>query len=348
MKKILSLILATLMVLCLFTGCINGDDDKVSSAASKEQPSSQPAVKYDVKLAALKGPTGMGMSYLLKDANDGKTLNNYDYEIYNGPEEVTAKLISGQVDIAALPTNAVATLYNKSNGKVKILALNTLGVLYLVSKGDSIKDVDDLKGKTIYVSGQGATPEYALSYVLEQNGLKVGKDVKFDFTYSNHDDLVAFAASGKADVVLLPEPKVTALLTKNNELKVAFDLNDLWASAVADSDNKDSIIAMGCIAVNTAFAEKNPKAVANFVKEYEQSVNKVNKDHSAAAQVIAELELVPAAPIALKALPRCNIVCITGEQMVSKVSNFYNVLYTANPNSIGGKLPDENFYYIVK
>ncbi len=347
MKKIISLILATLMVLCLFVGCDNSADDKASSAASVQQ-SSQPAVKPDVKLAALKGPTGMGMSYLLKDAKEGKTLNNYDCEIYNGPEEITAKLVSGQIDIAALPTNAAATLYNKSNGKVKILALNTLGVLYLVSKGDSIKDVDDLKGKTIYVSGQGATPEYALAYVLEQNGLKVGTDVKFDFTYSSHDDLVAYAASGKADVVLLPEPKVTALLAKNAELKVAFDLNDLWASAVADSDNKDSVIAMGCIAVNTAYAEKNPQAVANFVKEYEQSVNKVNEDHSAASQVIAELEIVPAAGVALKALPRCNIVCITGEQMINKVSNFYNVLYTANPDSIGGKLPDENFYYIVK
>ena len=305
-----------------------------------------PQKKADVKLAALMGPTGMGMSYLLKDAKDGKTLNNYQYEVFSGPEEVTSKLASGQLDIAALPTNAAATLYNKTNGKVKILALNTLGVLYIVTKGDSIKTVDDLKGKTIYVSGQGATPEYALTYVLNENGLKVGADVKLDFTYANHDDLVAFAAAGKADVVLLPEPKVTALLNKNAEYKATFDLNDLWADAVADSDNKDSVIAMGCIAVNTAFAESNPEAVKNFIKEYNESVNKVNADSSAASAVIAEMGIVPAAPVALKALPRCNIVCITGDEMKDKINDFYNVLYTANPDSVGGKLPDDEFYYV--
>lgn len=344
MKKLISLLLAIVMVLGLFTACganTNTDTSSVQSTQSKE-----PAKKEDVKLATLMGPTGMGMAYLLDAAKKGEAQNNYDFTVYSGPEEVTAKLVSGQIDIAALPTNAAATLYNKSNGKVKIIALNTLGVLYLVTKGDSIKDVSDLKGKTIYVSGQGATPEYALTYVLNENGLKVGTDVKLDFTYANHDDLVAFAASGKADVVLLPEPKVTALLTKNAELKVAFDLNDLWTDAVKDTENKDSIIAMGCIAVNTAFAESKPQAVAKFLEEYEASVKKVNDDHTAASQVIAEVGIVPAAPVALKALPRCNIVCITDNEMKDKINAFYNVLYTANPASVGGKLPDDNFYYI--
>ena len=345
MKRLISLILATVMVLCVFASCGTGASTDTSSVQSEVQ-SKEPAKKADVKLATLMGPTGMGMAYLLDDAKNGKALNNYEYEVYSGPEEVTTKLVSGQVDIAALPTNAAATLYNKSNGKIKLVALNTLGVLYLVTKGDSIKEVADLKGKTIYVSGQGATPEYALTYVLNENGLEVGKDVKLDFTYANHDDLVAFAASGKADVVLLPEPKVTALLTKNTELKVAFDLNDLWADAVKDTDNKDSIIAMGCVAVNTAFAEANPDAVANFLKEYKASVDKVNEDNAAAAEVIAGAGIVPAAPVALKALPRCNIVCITGDEMKAKINDFYNVLYTANPDSVGGKLPDDNFYYI--
>ncbi len=344
MKKLISLLLAIVMVLGLFTACgtnANTDTSSVQSTQSKE-----PAKKEDVKLATLMGPTGMGMAYLLDAAKKGEAQNNYDFTVYSGPEEVTAKLVSGQIDIAALPTNAAATLYNKSNGKVKIIALNTLGVLYLVTKGDSIKDVSDLKGKTIYVSGQGATPEYALTYVLNENGLKVGTDVKLDFTYANHDDLVAFAASGKADVVLLPEPKVAALLTKNAELKVAFDLNDLWTEAVKDTENKDSIIAMGCIAVNTAFAEAKPQAVAKFLAEYEASVKKVNDDHTAASQVIAEVGIVPAAPVALKALPRCNIVCIADNEMKDKINAFYNVLYTANPASVGGKLPDDNFYYI--
>lgn len=344
MKKLISIILATVLVLCLFASCGTGATTDTSSVSSVEA-SKAPAKKTEVKLGALAGPTGMGMSYLLKDAKEGKALNNYDFEVFSGPEDVGPKLVTGKLDIAALPTNAAANLYNTSKGKVKILALNTLGVLHIVTKGDNIKTVDDLRGKTIYVSGQGATPEYVITYVLNQNGLEVGKDVKLDFTYSNHDDLVAFAAAGKAEVVLLPEPKVTALLTKNPQLTVAFDLNDLWAEAVADKDNKDSVIAMGCIAVNTAFAEKNPEAVSNFLKEYKASVNKVNENHSAAATVIAELGIVPAAPVALKALPRCNIVCITGDDMKDKISDFYNVLFTAKPEFIGGKLPDDNFYY---
>ena len=344
MKKLIALILSVVMVLSLFAAC--GTTANTDTSSTQSTKSEEPAKKDDVKLAALMGPTGMGMAYLLDAAKKGEAENNYDFTVYSGPEEVTSKLVSGQVDIAALPTNAAATLYNKSNGKVKILALNTLGVLYLVTKGDNIKDVADLKGKTIYVSGQGATPEYVLTYVLNQNGLKVGTDVKLDFTYANHDDLVAFAAAGKADVVLLPEPKVTALLTKNADLKVAFDLNDLWADATKDGENNDSAIAMGCIAVNTEFAKAKPQAVEKFLEEYKASVNKVNLDHEAASQVIADMGIVPAAPVALKALPRCQIVCITGNAMQAKISAFYNVLYTANPDSVGGKLPDDNFYYV--
>ena len=344
MKKVISLVLALVLVLGVFVSCGSNATD----TSSVEQPSSTtPAKKPDVKLAAIMGPTGMGMSYLLDDSNNGKTLNNYKYEVFSGPEDIGPKLVSGKLDIAALPTNAAANLYNKSNGKIKVIALNTLGVLYIVTKGDAIKTVDDLKNKTIYVSGQGATPEYILTSVLNNNGLQVGKDVKLDFTYANHDDLVAYAAAGKADILLLPEPKVTALLNKNAEYKVAFDLNDLWAEANGDK-NDDSSIVMGCVAVNTAFAEANPDAVANFLTEYKASVDKVNLDYTAASEVIAKVGIVPAAPVALKALPRCQIVCITGNAMQARISKFYNVLYTANPDSIGGKLPDDNFYYTEK
>ncbi len=340
MKKILSLIMTVVLIAAMFVSCAsNNDTAVVSSKTESVAPTS-----YDVNIAALAGPTGMGMAFML---NSDDTINNYNYTIAASPDEVTSKLLTGTYDIAALPTNVAATLYNGSQGKIKLLALNTLGVLYILEKGDSIKNIKDLKGKTVYVSGQGSTPEYVLRYLLEENGLNPNKDVKLDFTYTAHADLVAYAASGKADVVVLPEPTVTALLAQNSDMRVAIDLNEAWADVVADDDDdEDSIISMGCVAVRTEFAQKNPEAVKNFLKDYEASVNKVNSDYAAASEKIAELGIVAKSAVALKALPRCNIVFVSGRKMESQIEDFYELLFEANPKSIGGKLPDDEFYYI--
>ncbi len=340
MKKLLSVLIAALMILTCFAGCDNGS----STASSKDisSVSSEPT-SYDVNIATLAGPTGMGMAFML-DSDD--TINNYEYTVASAPDEVTSKLLTGYYDIAALPTNVAATLYNGSNGKIKLLALNTLGVLYVLEKGNTIDSIDDLKGKTIYVSGQGAVPEYMLDYLLSENGIDPDNDVTIDFTYSTHADLVAYAATGAADVVLLPEPTVTSLLSQNTDMRVALDLNEVWEDTLKGTDYEDSIISMGCVAVNTEFANKYPEAVSNFLTDYENSINKVNNDYQAASEKIAELGIIPKAPVALKALPRCNIVFLSGEKMVDQVKNFYDVLYSSNPKSVGGKLPDEAFYYV--
>lgn len=340
MKRILSLLLAVMMIALCFAGC----DNSAATASSKEAASSKAEpTSYDVKIAALAGPTGMGMAYLF-DSKD--TINKYDYTVAAAPDEVTSKLLTGHYDIAAVPTNVAATLYNGSNGKVKLLALNTLGVLYVLEKGDTIKDIKDLKGKKIYVSGQGAVPEYMLSYLLSANGIDPDNDVTIDFTYSTHADLVNFAATGAADVVLLPEPTVTSLLSQNKDMRVALDLNDVWDETVKGTEYEGSVISMGCVAVNTEFAKKYPEAVKNFLVDYENSINKVNADYEAASERIAELGIIPKAPVALKALPRCNIVFSAGEDMIEQLENFYYVLHTFNPKSVGGKLPDEAFYYV--
>ncbi len=343
MKRFVSIITMLVFVLTILSAC--------QAVPAKEESTSEntteAAKKATVKLATLSGPTGMGMAYLLDDAQGGKTLNDYEYTVCASPDEITGKIVSGGFDIAALPTNAAATLYNKSNGKIKLLALNTECVLYILEKGDSIKSVSDLKGKTIYVSGQGSTPEYILNYVLEANGLEVGKDVKLDFTYATHNDLVAFAATGKADVILLPEPAVTGLLAKNKEMRVALDINDVWEDTVEDTEFADSEIAMGCVVVNTAFLQKNPDAVQNFLKEYEASIEKISDEEKLdeSAKVIAKVGIVAAEGVAKSALPRCNITFETGAEMKSQVEGFYKVLFDANPSSVGGKMPDENLYY---
>ena len=343
MKKCISVITVLVLVLTMFAAC-QAVPIKEENTTEK---TTEAAAKATVNLATLQGPTGMGMAYLLDDADSGKTLNDYEYTVCASPDEITGKIVSGGLDIAALPTNAAATLYNKSNGKIKLLALNTECVLYILEKGDSIKSIADLNGKTIYVSGQGSTPEYILNYVLEENGLEIGKDVKLDFTYATHNDLVAFAATGKADVVLLPEPAVTGLLAKNKDMRVALDINDVWEDTVDETEFADSEIAMGCVVVNTAFLEKNPEAVKNFLKEYEASIEKIEDEErlDESAKVIAKVGIVAAEGVAKNALPRCNITFETGAEMKSQIEGFYKVLFDANPSSVGGKMPDENLYY---
>ena len=341
MKRMICLLLSIALVALCFAGC-SGDTTAASSAA--EPASSETPVSYEVKLATLAGPTGMGMAFML---DEDSTRNTYDYTIASAPDEVTSKLLTGAYDIAALPTNVAATLYNGSEGKVKLLALNTLGVLYILEKGETIKSIQDLKGKKIYVSGQGSTPEYLLDYLLAQNGIDPDKDVDIDFTYSTHADLVAFAATGAADVVLLPEPTVTALLSQNPDMRVALDLNGVWEDTVAGTEQQGSVVSMGCVVVRTEFAEQNPQAVANFLADYEDSVMKVKADYQAAAEKIEALGIVAKAAVALKALPRCSIVFIDGQEMVDQIGPFYQVLFNANPKSVGGKLPDSNFYYVA-
>ena len=346
MKKLVSVLLALCFVLS-FAACAKKPMTEPTTAPAPVEDETPEATGVTVKLATLQGPTGMGMAYLLNDADEGKTLNNYEYEVCAGPDEITGKIVSGELDIAALPTNAAATLYNKSNGKVKLLALNTECVLYILEKGDTIKSMADLKGKTIYVSGQGSTPEFLLNFLLEQSGLKVGEDVKLDFTYATHNDLVAFAATGNADVILLPEPAVTALLAKNQDMHVALSLEDVWEDVTEGTDYEGAEIAMGCVVVNTAFAEEHPDAVKAFLYEYEKSIDLVKDEANidASADVIAKVGIVAAAGVAKAALPRCNITFETGAEMRAEVEGFYKVLFDAQPNSVGGQLPDDNFYY---
>ena len=330
MKKFVSTFMVLVFLLTLFCSCSSKKTDAVSTT--------KPVTQAKVKLATLMGPTGMGMAYMLYGSDNGTTKNSYDYTVCASPDEITGKIVSGEFDIAALPTNAAATLYNKTNGKIKLLGLNTGCVLYVVENGNTIKDIKDLKGKTVYVSGQGSTPEYIFEYLLSKNGLEVGTDVKLDFTYSTHNDLVAFAASGKADVVLLPEPTVTALLVKNKDMRVALALDDLWT---------EGNVSMGCVVVNSDFAAKNPQAVKDFLLDYKDSVEKVTDTENLdeAADVIAKVGIVAAPAVAKNALPRCKIILKTGTDMKTEIESFLNVLYKANPNSVGGKMPDENFYY---
>ena len=285
-----------------------------------------------IHIGALKGPTAMGMAQLLED-------EEYEFTIAASPDEIVPMIVQGKVDIAAVPANLAAVLYQKTEQKVSVLAANTLGVLYIVENGDTVKSAEDLKGKTIYSSGKGATPEYALNSVLEANGIDPEKDVTIEFK-SEHAEVVAALAQDQTAVGLLPEPFVTTALMKNENLKVALDLNELWESSAAD----DSRLVTGVVVVRNGFAEENKEALDAFMDAYQESVDFVNTDTEAAAEIIGAHDIIPK-EVAVKAIPECSIVFIEGDEMETMLSGYLATLEEQNSEIIGGKLPDEAFYY---
>jgi NitT/TauT family transport system substrate-binding protein len=296
-------------------------------------PGQSPAVR----VATLKGPTGVGMVHLMQDA-----AGRYAFTVSESPDEVAAKVASGDVDIAAVPTNLAAALYAKSKGRVQMLAVNTLGVMYLVENGDTVHTMADLKGRTIYASGQGSNPEYVLRFLLAKNGLDPDKDVTIVFK-SQHDEVATLVASGQAPIALLPEPFVTAVTVKNPKVRVALDLTPEWAKVVTDG----SQLMMGAVIARSDFVSKNPEAVKSFLGGYEASIAKAKGDVDQTATLCEKFGIIPAA-IARRAIPRLNLTFISGEQMVTGIKGYFQVLYAANPTSVGGALPDSGFYFTAK
>lgn len=337
MKKLTAFLLC--LALCISLAACAGGSDAAESTTGEQTTAAYTAV--DINIATLKGPTGMGMAKLISESGKGNASNNYTFTLESDPTHIAALISSGSVDIAACPLNLAASLYKKTNGNVQMLAINTLGVLYIVENGETINNIADLKGKTIYATGQSATPEYILNHILKANSLEPGKDVTIEYL-SEHSELTARAVSGDAAVCMLPEPNVTTALAKNNSLRVALDLTQEWNKL---SSAKDDELAQGCIIVSTDFAMENSAAIAKFLEEYEASVNYVNSDIDGASALIAEQEIVPSAQIAKAAIPNCNITFITGSRMKSIAQQNLSVLFDANPKSVGGALPDDNFYF---
>jgi len=347
MKKLLSLLLALILCMTLFTACNTNNPDTEDSttpdSTEKETEAEEIVLSKDpVRVFTIKGPTGMGMAPLLESDANGTSELNYEFTIANAADEFTGSILKGDFEIACVPTNLAAVLNTKTQGAVQVAAVNTLGVLYVLEDGNTINSVEDLNGKTIYSAGQGAVPEYALKYILDT--FNVDCEIIFE---SEHDVVVADLISDKADLALLPEPKVTAALKNENKpenLRVAFDLNELWEKA-CEKNKDDSSLYMGCIIVNKEWANNNPNEMAAFLNEYKASVETVNSDIDTAAELIAKYEIIPKAPLAKAALPNANIVFITGEEMKDGLNGFYEVLLSYNPNSVDGAVPGDDFYY---
>lgn len=296
-----------------------------------------------MKVATLKGPTGMGMVKMMEDSEKNEGNINYEFIVSGAPDELAGKVINGEVDIAALPTNLASVIYKKTEGKIQLAAVNTMGVLYILEKGNEINSIADLKGKKIYASGKGATPDYVLRYLLKKNGIDPEKDVEIDFSMQ-HADLAAMVAAGDAEIALLPQPHVTVALMKNKDARIALDMTKEWEKISGD----ESKLAMGCIVVQKNFAEKHKEALDKFLQEYKTSVDWVNANNTDAGVLVEKHGILPKAKLAEMAIPKCNIVFVDANESKDMLNGFYDILFKFNPKSVGGEIPGGEFYYIKK
>ena len=336
-KKITAILLVAAMMVVAFAGCGKAEKETENPKETRgEVAEKTEKAPIDVDIMALKGPTAMGLVEMMENSD-------YNFSIVASVDEVSPKLLQGETDIAAIPANLASVLYNKTEGEIQVMAINTLGVLYIVENGETIQSAADLKGKTIYASGKGATPEYALNYILSSNGINPETDVTIEWK-SEHSECVAALASQENAVAMLPQPFVTTAQAKNSQIRTALDLTKEWDALQKDGEQKSSMIT-GVVVARKEFAEENPEEIQEFLKEYHTSVDYVNENVTDAAQLIEKYDIVPAA-VAEKALPACNIVCIDGEEMEEKLSGYLEVLKAQNPQAVGGEVPNHDFYYI--
>ncbi len=316
MKRIVAMITAAVMLFSLaaFAACSKKQDDT------------------EIRIAALKGPTGMGMVKLA----DKQNYPNYTVSIEASPDALNPRIISGEVDVAAVPVNLASVLYNNLDGDISVLAVSTLGVLYVVEAGSEVNSVADLAGKTVYATGQGATPEYILNYLLDKNGVAGSVEVNY---VGEHAALATMLANGSAEIGMLPEPNVTSTLAGNDDLRIALNLTEEWNKVCSTE------LVQGVVIARKSFVNEHPEAIEQFLREYEKSSAFVNENIDEAAKLIVDAGILGNVEIAKKAIPNCNISFSKGEAMHKAVEGMLAVLFEANPKSIGGKLPDKDFYY---
>ena len=330
-SKIIALILVFIMALTM-TACA----DSATDSEIEEVPLD---TEVPVNIMVLNGTTGFGMAKLITDANAGETALNYNFSVESDASNVTAALINGSTDIAALPTNAASVVYNKTQGEVQLLALNTLGVLYVVTDGSEvINSIEDLKGKTIYAPAQN--PSFILTYLCKANGLNVGEDVIIDNTYAQPADLRTAVAAGEVSIAVLPEPMLTIAKSSNDKLVTALDLTEEW-----DKVSEPGTLVQGCVVVRKDFAEAHPNEISAFLTDYNASISYLSEDDADVAGVIESSGVFAKGAVAAKALPNCNLCFITGENMKTTMNHFLEIMYKTQPASIGGAIPADDFYY---
>ncbi len=297
--------------------------------------------KVTMHIGGMKGPTSMGLVFLKEEAEKGEALEDYSFTMVTAADELLPLMIKGEMDIALVPANVASVLYNKTEGGIRVIDINTLGVLYMVSGDSTVSTVADLKGKTIYLTGKGTTPDYVLHYILGENGLS-DTDVTLEYK-SEAIEVAALLAENPEAIGLLPQPFVTSACMQNEELRVVMDMNEQWSLLQGEDGSR---MVTGVTVVRKEFLEENEKAVKNFLQEHKESAASINENVEKGAELVVNAGIIAKAPIAQKAIPECNITYIDGEEMKQALSGYLQVLFEQDAKSVGGTLPGDDFYYI--
>lgn len=319
MKKLVNTVLASVIAIGMLAGCSTPEPEDLK-----------------VRVGSLSGPTTIGIVNLMNDVDTAENDTNYEFTVATQPDEIAAALNAGDLDIALIPANLASVLYNRTEGGIEVIDINTYGVLYCLSTDSSIQSIGSLAGRTVITTGQGATPEYAINYLLGQYGIT---DCTLDFK-TEGAEVIASLQKNPDQIAILPQPAATAAMAQVEGLGIAFSLDDEWSGVTSDSR-----LVTGVTVVRTAFAEEHPDAVASFIEDHRESVDEANNNVEQTAQLVVDAGIVGAAPIAQRAIPLCNIVCVTGDQMRSDLQGYLQTLYDANPQAVGGALPGDDFYY---
>lgn len=356
-KNIIRTIVSTLtltMLTCTLAGCSSKvQQDEASSSTAVAESTAQETqtdvtestaeetqpVAADINIAVMTGPTAIGLVKVMKDNEDGAAANNYNFQVFGEATEISTGLVKGELDVACVPCNLASVLYNKTEGGIVVAGINTLGVLYIVETGNSIQSVSDLAGKTIYTTGQGTTPEYTLRYILSGNGIDPDSDVDIEFK-SEAAEVVAALSENPESIAMLPQPYVTVAMNNNEQLHIALDITEEWEKL-----DSTSTVVTGVVVARKKWVDAHTDAFNAFLDEYPASAAYTNDNVDDAAALIEAFGIFKAA-IAKKAIPYCNVTFISGSEMKDKIGRYLAVLYEQNPASVGGKLPDDNFYYI--
>jgi len=334
--KYISVLLVLILTLGLLAGCAPAEEAPSPETPSAPEPAEPAAIETPIKVAALRGPTGMGLVYLMGGPDETRP---YEFSLFGAPDELVGKIVSGEVDMAAVPTNLAATLYKKTEGGVRYIATNTLGVNYVLTTDPAIDGFEALRGKTIGISGLGTTAEFIFRHLLTENGIDPDQDVTLDFSLQ-HADLATMLTAGKIDIAVLPQPFVTTAMMANENVKIAIDLTAAWAEV----EGKEAVLPTGGMIVRTDYLEAHPEAVQRFLTDYAASVEKVNADPKAASLLVEQFGILPKAAIAEKAIPMSNIVFINGSDSKELLMSFFEIMMAYDPKTIGGAMPDDAFF----
>ena len=315
MKKLISTVLTLALGITMLCGCQKEDD-------------------VTIRIGSLSGPTTIGIINMMNETMD--THNSYDFTVSTQPDEIAASLNAGDLDIALIPANLASILYNRTEGGIQVIDINTYGVLYCITTDPSITSVSDLSGKTVITTGQGATPEYAMNYLLEQYGVT---DCTLDFK-TEGSEVIASLQADPNQIAVLPQPAATAAMVQIEGMDIAFSLDEAW------SEVSDSRLVTGVTVVRTEFLEQHPDAVASFIVDHHNSVVLANSEVEQTAQLVVDAGIVGAVPVAQRAIPLCNIDCVASAQMRTDLEGYLQTLYDANPQAVGGAMPGDDFYHV--